>query len=150
MVRAWPEQLLHRSTEPGSLDPACPTQKRGVREAEGDLLGFLLSYRKGKEGASTTIPVIPHCFLHSPHLLLSSPFPGHTWTLPSFGIYHKKSQGVPLSRHESDLASMRTQVQSLALLSGLRIGVAVSRAVRHRGGSDLTLLWPWPAATAPS
>lgn len=34
MVRAWPEQLLHRSTEPGSLDPAWPTQKRGVREAE--------------------------------------------------------------------------------------------------------------------
>ena len=46
---------------------------------------------------------------------------------------------------------MRLQVQSLALLSGLRIGVAVSCGVGHRWGSDLPLLWLWrrPVATAP-
>ena len=48
------------------------------------------------------------------------------------------------------LASVRTQVQSLALLSGLRIGVAVSCAVGCRLGSDLALPWLWcrPAAVA--
>lgn len=44
-------------------------------------LGFLLSYRKGKEGASTTIPGIPLCFLHSPHF--SHP---HSQATP--GPYH--------------------------------------------------------------
>lgn len=49
--------------------------------AHWDLLGFLLSYRKGKEGASTTIPGIPLCFLHSPHF--SHP---HSQATP--GPYH--------------------------------------------------------------
>ena len=45
---------------------------------------------------------------------------------------------------------MRMQVQSPALLSGLRIGVAVSCGVGRRQGSDLVLLWLWcrPAAAA--
>ena len=37
--------------------------------------------------------------------------------------------------------SMRMRVQSLALLSGLRIHVAVSCGVGRRCGSDPTLLW---------
>ena len=43
------------------------------------------------------------------------------------------------------------QVPSLASLSGLRIGVAVSCGVGCRRGSDLALLWLWcrPEATAP-
>ena len=36
---------------------------------------------------------------------------------------------------------MRIQVGSLALLSGLRIGIAVSCHVGCRHGSDLMLLW---------
>ena len=42
---------------------------------------------------------------------------------------------------------MRTQVRSLALLSGLRIWHCVDRKL----GLDLALLWLWrsPAATAP-
>ena len=49
------------------------------------------------------------------------------------------------------LASMRTWVRSLALLSGLRIGVAVSCGIGHRFGLDPMLLQLWcrPAATAP-
>ena len=52
---------------------------------------------------------------------------------------------------ETNLASMRTQVQSLASLSALRSGVATSWGVCHRHGSDLALLWLRcsPAATAP-
>ena len=46
---------------------------------------------------------------------------------------------------------MRLRVQSLPLLSGLTIGVAVSCGVGCRHGSDPALLWLWrrPAATAP-
>ncbi len=44
---------------------------------------------------------------------------------------------------------MRTGVQSLALLSGLRIGIAVSCSVGHGYGLDLALLWRRPAPTAP-
>ena len=46
---------------------------------------------------------------------------------------------------------MRTQVQSLALLSGLRICIAMSCSVGHRHGSDPALLWLWcrPGATDP-
>ena len=47
------------------------------------------------------------------------------------------------------LASMRMQVRSLASLSGLRIGVAVSCGAGHRRGLDPTWLWHKPAATAP-
>ena len=46
---------------------------------------------------------------------------------------------------------MRMQVPSLALLSGLRIGIAVNCGVGHRCSSDPALLWLWcrPAAIAP-
>ena len=46
---------------------------------------------------------------------------------------------------------MRLRVQSLALLSGLRIHVAVISGVGCRRGSDPALLWLWcrPAAPAP-
>ena len=46
---------------------------------------------------------------------------------------------------------MRLRVPSLALLSELRIGVAVNCGVGCRQGSDLALLWLWhePVATAP-
>ena len=46
---------------------------------------------------------------------------------------------------------MRLRVQSLALLSGLRVGVAVSCGVGCRHGSDPALLrlWRRPVATAP-
>ena len=42
-------------------------------------------------------------------------------------------------------------VQSLALLSGLRSGIAMSCGVGRRRGSDLVLLWLWrrPAAAPP-
>ena len=45
---------------------------------------------------------------------------------------------------------MRTRVQSLALLSGLRSGVAMSCGVGHRRSSNPALLWLWcrPAAVA--
>ena len=45
---------------------------------------------------------------------------------------------------------MRLQVRSLALLSGLGSGVAVTCGVGQRCGSDPTLLWLWcrPVATA--
>ena len=45
---------------------------------------------------------------------------------------------------------MRTQVPSLALLSGLRIVIAVNYGVACRRGSDPALLWLWrrPVATA--
>ena len=48
------------------------------------------------------------------------------------------------------LGTMRLRVRSLALLSGLRIGIAVSCGVGHSCGSDLALLWLWHrlAATA--
>ena len=48
--------------------------------------------------------------------------------------------------------NVRWQVQSLALLSELRICIAMSCGVGHRCGSDPALLWLWcrPAATADS
>ena len=46
------------------------------------------------------------------------------------------------------LGTMRLRVRSLALLSGLRIQVAVSCGVGRRCGSALLWLWPRPAATA--
>ena len=49
------------------------------------------------------------------------------------------------------LVTMRTQVQSLASLSELRISIAMSSGVGHRCGLDLAFLWLWcrPAAAAP-
>ena len=41
------------------------------------------------------------------------------------------------------LVSMRMRVQSLTLLSGLSIGIAVSCGIGSRHGSDLALLWLW-------
>ena len=48
------------------------------------------------------------------------------------------------------LVCMRMQVRSLALLSGLRIGIAMSCGVGRRSSSDPVLLWLWhrPAAIA--
>ena len=46
------------------------------------------------------------------------------------------------------LGSMRFQVRSLALLSGLGSGVAVSCGVGCRCGSDPKLLWLWRRLTA--
>ena len=48
------------------------------------------------------------------------------------------------------LGTMKLQVQSLALLSGLRVWHCRSCGVGHRCGLDLALLWLWhkPAATA--
>ena len=50
------------------------------------------------------------------------------------------------------LGTMRTQVPSLASLSGLRIQHCCGCGVGRRLGSDLALLWLWcrPAATAPT
>ena len=49
------------------------------------------------------------------------------------------------------LVTMRLGVQSLASLSGLRSGLAVSCGVGRRCNSDPALLWLWctPAAVAP-
>ena len=44
-------------------------------------------------------------------------------------------------RLRTRLVSMRMCVQSLALISGLGYGVAVSRGVGHRPSLDLALLW---------
>ena len=44
------------------------------------------------------------------------------------------------------LASMKAQVQSLALLSGLRSQWSVNCDVGHRHDSDPVLLWLWSAA----
>ena len=46
-------------------------------------------------------------------------------------------------------ASMRTQVQSLASLSGLRIDVAMSCGVGHRYSLDPVLLWLWQRPAVP-
>ena len=46
-----------------------------------------------------------------------------------------------LSGNKSE--SMRMQIQFLALLSGLRSGIAVSCGVGHRRGLDLEWLWLW-------
>ena len=56
----------------------------------------------------------------------------------------RKYWGVPIvaQRKRTRLASVRTQVRSLASFSGLRIRIAVSCGVGHRRlGSDLALLW---------
>ena len=55
-----------------------------------------------------------------------------------------------VQRKRIRLGTMRLQVPSLALLSGLRISIAMSYGVGSRCGLDLALLWLWrrPAATA--
>ena len=61
--------------------------------------------------------------------------------------------GVPIVAQwkRIGLGSMRLWVPSLASLSGLRIGVAVSCGVGRRRGSNLVVLWLWCrlAAKAP-
>ena len=47
------------------------------------------------------------------------------------------------------LGTLRLLVPSLTSLSGLRIGSSLSCGVGGRQGSDLMLLWQWPAAVAP-
>ena len=53
--------------------------------------------------------------------------------------------GVPVmvQRKQIRLGTMRLQVRSLASLSGLRIGIALSCCVGCRHSSDLALLWLW-------
>ena len=53
-----------------------------------------------------------------------------------------------VQRKQIELGTIRFWVQSLASLSGLRIGIAISRGVGRRHGSNLTLLSLWcrPAA----
>ena len=52
---------------------------------------------------------------------------------------------LPLAQQKQMcLASMKTQVQSLASISGLRFSVAVSCGVGHKCGLDLALLWHRP------
>ena len=50
----------------------------------------------------------------------------------------------------TQLVSMRMQVQSLALLSGLRLSIATSCSIAHRCSLGLALLWLWlrPATAA--
>ena len=59
--------------------------------------------------------------------------------------------GIPIvaQQKEIQLVSMRMQVQSLASLCGLGIGVAVSCGAVHRRGSDPAWLWHRSAAVAP-
>ena len=80
-------------------------------------------------------------------------------TLRSFhlsGRRHSKNliTGVPmwLSRSRTHLASLRMQVRSLALLSGLRIWPCQSCGVGCGRGLDPASLWLWcrPAAVAPA
>ena len=67
------------------------------------------------------------------------------------GCHHKRAfqNGVAveflswLSGLPTQLVSMRMRVQSLATLSGLRLGMAMSSGVGHRHGSDPVLLCLW-------
>ena len=61
-------------------------------------------------------------------------------------FYHQKERkrsSVAAKQKRTQLASVRMWVRSLALLRGLRIGVAMSCGVGCRGGSDLMLPWLW-------
>ena len=60
-------------------------------------------------------------------------------------IYKCLEQGVPVvaQQKRAQLVSMRTRVQSLALLSGLRIHTALRRGAGRRHSSDPALLWLW-------
>ena len=53
--------------------------------------------------------------------------------------------GLSVMAHQRhiQLGTMRLWVQLLALLSGLRICIAMSYGVGHRHGLDLALLWLW-------
>ena len=68
-------------------------------------------------------------------------------------FFQKSKYGVPIVAQPKRirLGTMRLQVCSLALLSGLRSGIAVSCGVGCRCGSDPMLLWLWCrlAAVAP-
>ena len=57
----------------------------------------------------------------------------------------KKINGIPIvtQRVEDPMLSLRMQVQSLALLSGLSIRCCMSCGVGWRCGSDPVLLWLW-------
>ena len=64
--------------------------------------------------------------------------------IKKFTVSFKKScLGVPLmaQKKQIQIGTMSVQIQSLALLRGLRIGVAMSCGVGLRCGSDPLLLW---------
>ena len=66
-------------------------------------------------------------------------------------IFQKILSPLWFRRLRTLLVSMKMQVQSLASLSGLRIGIAKSCSMGHRSSSDLALLrlWGRPAAATP-
>ena len=71
---------------------------------------------------------------------------GKEWSfLPMKDLNHNKEEEVlTVSQRVKNLTvSVRMQVWSLALLSGLRIWHATSCGVGHRYGSDPALLWLW-------
>ena len=68
-------------------------------------------------------------------------------------IKDSSALGVPVmaQRLVNRTSSMRMWVRSLALLSGLRICIAVGCGLGRKCSSDPSLLWPWPRlATAAS
>ena len=69
-----------------------------------------------------------------------------------FWLNRGRRLGVPIVMQQKwiQLETMSLWVQSLALLSGLRIHIAMSCGVGCRCSSDLALLWLWhsPVATA--
>ena len=75
----------------------------------------------------------------------------NSWYMGAFHSYQNVYGRVPIVSQQKQiwLASMRIQVQSKALLSGLRISIAVSCSAAHRRGLDLALLWWRSVATAP-
>ena len=65
--------------------------------------------------------------------------------LYSFELSKNATIGVPVvaQQKQIQLGTMKLQVRSLVLISGLGSGVAESCRVGHRRGSDLVLLWLW-------
>ena len=124
----------------------------------GCTLSHLIMVQAGnKEGVITEVlPVLP--------LPVSSTASSHLYQLPRCfpsgpSVTNIRSSqscsqwkfSLGFSRLRTQLASMRTQVQSLASFSRLRIWHFESCGAGHRYGSDMVLLWLWhrPAATAP-
>ena len=65
------------------------------------------------------------------------------WTQLEILLLSEVSQKENNSGFRTGLVSVRMQVQSLALISGLRLGNATSCRVDCRCGSDLAWLWLW-------
>ena len=73
------------------------------------------------------------------------PWPGNFHMLqmqPERKKKKKRQPGVPIAAR-TWLVSMRMQVWSLSLLSGLWSGIAVSCSIGHRHSLDPTFLWLW-------